>query len=58
MNDPDYKADLIDNPNSALAEMGIRVSEKTKLVVTETESIFAIQRVAGDIVRILLPVTL
>ena len=58
MNDPAYKAELIDNPNSALAEMGIRVSEQTRLVVAETESTFAIHRTAGEIVKILLPSTL
>jgi len=58
MNDPDYKADLIDNPSDALAEMGIRISEQTRLVVAESESMFSIQRVAGDIVKILLPSTL
>jgi len=56
-NDPDYKADLIDNPSTVLAEMGIRVSQHIRLVVAETESMISIQRVAGDIVKIQLPST-
>ena len=57
-NDPEYRAELMENPSGVLSEMGIRISQQTHLVVAETDSVFSIQRVAGEIVKIVLPTTI
>jgi len=52
--DADYKARMMDDPNAALAEMGVQVPNDRTVVVAESDGAFS-YREAGDTTHVNLP---